>query len=271
MNSLLPPYLSLSLALLLCSCTSLPQSRVGWTNSLGMSFVSVPVVNLANPDAATAPKIKFAITETREKDLALIRPLLGSRKRQLLPTTAAAYVSWKEAQLFCEKLTQHERANGTITNKQRYRLPTDHEWSCAVGIGQLEDPLQVPEEKNNKLEGYPWGSAWPPPAGAGNYCGEEARGFYPQEVLQGYRDLQAIGAARAGTSQPNVRGLRDLGGNLWEWCEDLYRPGTNWRVLRGGAWTSHRPPTMASSHRTHDPENYRSDSVGFRCVLAEDL
>jgi formylglycine-generating enzyme required for sulfatase activity len=54
---------------------------------------------------------------------------------------------------------------------------------------------------------------------------------------------------------------------LWEWCEDLYRPGTNWRVLRGGAWTSRRSETMASSHRTHDPDSYRSDSVGFRCVL----
>jgi hypothetical protein len=264
----LPLYFSL--ILFLTSCTSLPQQRVGWTNSLGMSFVTVPIVSLAQPDATTAPRIKFAVTETREKDLNLIRPLLGNRKRQLLPTTAAAHISWREAFLFCEKLTAHERANGTITQRQRYRLPTDHEWSCAVGIGQLEDPQQSPEQKNNQLAGYPWGSSWPPPQGAGNYCGEETLGFYKQDLLRGYTDLQALGASRAGTSQPNALGLRDLGGNLWEWCSDYYRPGTDWRVLRGGAWTSHRQPTLASSHRTHDPETYRSDSVGFRCVLVEE-
>jgi hypothetical protein len=31
-------------------------------------------------------------------------------------------------------------------------LSTDHEWSCAVGIGDREDPDKSPEEKSGKID-----------------------------------------------------------------------------------------------------------------------
>ena len=35
---------------------------------------------------------------------------------------------------------------------------------------------EQPEEKDSKTKLYPWGTQWPPPKGAGNYCGEESEG-----------------------------------------------------------------------------------------------
>ena len=54
-----------------------------------------------------------------------------------------------------------------------YRLPTDAEWSIAVGLDH--ETGDTPKDKNEKIKGvYPWGTQWPPPQGAGNYSGEES-------------------------------------------------------------------------------------------------
>ena len=83
-------------------------------------------------------------------------------------------VTWEDAVAFCEWLTKRGRKTGRLAQTERYRLPTDYEWSCAVGIGASEDPRQSPAERNRVVQMYPWGKTWPPPAGAGNYNGEEA-------------------------------------------------------------------------------------------------
>ncbi len=263
---------------MLLACCGVTSSLVGaelslWTNSLGMRFASVAVVSREEPDAQRARKILVATLEATEEHVATFRRETGlpPAQHQATADSPAKFVSWNEAVAFCAWLTQKERAAGKITARQKYRLPTDHEWSCAAGIGQLESASASPESKSNAIpDRYPWGAAWPPPDGAGNLCGMESQADFPENFIAGFKDPYSGGKVHAQASKPNPLGLFDLSGNLWEWCEDRFREGRDWRVLRGGAWKSARPQTLLSSHRTHDPESYRSDSVGFRCVLADE-
>jgi hypothetical protein len=175
-------------------------------------------------------------------------------------------VSWEDAHRFCAWLSKKEGRS--------YRLPTDSEWSAAVG----------PQK-------YPWGDEFPPPPGAGNYCGSEAKlrtsGAGELATIEGYDD----GFPRTspvGSFPANRLGLYDMGGNVWQWCEDKYKAsmnspdvlkkiralkeekssdGTPCRVLRGASWrNSHEIGLRSESRVSFDPRS-RYDHNGFRCVL----
>ena len=175
-------------------------------------------------------------------------------------------VSWEEAQLFCEWLSKKDG--------KKYRLPTDDEWSAAIGLGT-----------------YPWGSAWPPPLGAGNYGDKAFFASLPANwnpSLGDFNDGEARTAAVASYTA-NSLGIYDLGGNAWEWCEDEYNASMNspevlkekpflktekaedgkaFRVLRGASWGSGDPFELRSSYRSRDlPDARGSGGYGFRCVL----
>ena len=97
---------------------------------------------------------------------------------------------------------------------------------------------------------------WPPPRGAGNYA-----------VIAGIDD--GFGAtAPVGSFRPDSSGIYDLGGNVWEWCEDLYDSSGTERVLRGASWDDSDRGYLLSSYRIHYPRGSRYHDYGFRCVLA---
>ena len=127
-----------------------------WTNSLGMVFAGVPGVPA------------FSIWETRVQDYQAFRRSWQKPDFTQGPTHPAVNVSWNDAQAFCRWLTDKERGEGRLTASQSYRLPTDAEWSVAVGLN--EDSGGSPKDKDAKIKGvYPWGTQWPPPSRAGNY------------------------------------------------------------------------------------------------------
>lgn len=80
---------------------------------------------------------------------------------------------------------------------------------------------------------YPWGSAWPPPKGVGNYFGKEPKDSLPDANWTTAYD-HSDGFARTapvGSFDENKYGFYDLGGNLWEWCSDRYRASMNSQEL----------------------------------------
>ena len=164
-------------------------------------------------------------------------------------------VSWNDAQSFCAWLTKKELAAGKIKQGQEYRLPTDAEWSVAVGLDKEKG--NTPEEKAEGIKDvYPWGKEWPPPKGAGNYDGPDDFKY----------------TAAAGSFAANQFGLHELGGNEWEWCEDPYKPADKRkRVIRGTSWYNGAPPgSLLSSYRANPTADMTGTDFGFRCVLASE-
>ena len=234
-------------------------------NSLGMRFVPVPGTN-----------VLFSVWETRVKDYQAFCAATGRawEKPEFSQTGdhPAVNVSWEDGKAFCEWLSEKEG--------KRYRLPTDHEWSCAVGIGDQENANATPKSKDMKIaDVFPWGEQWPPPNDAGNYCGEECRtraglaklkaaGYDPSNfpVIEGFNDGNVFTAA-VGSFRPNGLGIYDLGGNVWEWCQDGYEPGSASRVLRGGSWLNNHRDRMLSSCRFNRVPDCRDEDIGFRAVV----
>jgi len=226
-----------------------PPPAGTFVNTLGMKFVSVPGTD-----------VQFCIWETRVKDYAAYAAanagVDGNWKSPgftQADTHPVVTVSWEDANAFCEWLTKKELAEGKIKAGQKYRLPTDAEWSVAVGLGR--ETGSSPEEKDGGIKDvYPWGNTWPPPKGAGNYA----------ESLNAdsYEYTSPVGSFAA-----NKLGLHDMGGNVWEWCEDKWNPTSSSRVLRGTSWYSGNPAHLLSSRRIDGTPVIRGLIIGFRCVL----
>jgi formylglycine-generating enzyme required for sulfatase activity len=234
-----------------------PTPPKAFTNTLGMVFKPVP-----------GTEVQFCIWETRVKDYATYAAAnegvdeswknfeFGEFKQP--ETHPVVEVSWEDAQAFCAWLTKKELAEGKIKAGQKYRLPTDTEWSVAVGLGKEKG--DTPEAKDRDIKDvYPWGKEWPPPAGAGNY--------HKRLKVDKFEYTAPVGSFAA-----NQHGLHDMGGNAWEWCEDWYDPAAKTdRVLRGASWGGVSPGGLLSSCRDFlAPDlvyHLHLLGLGFRCVL----
>ncbi len=228
-----------------------------FVNSLGMKFVAVPIVG----GPTNGKRVLFGVWDVRVKDY---RVFAEETKREWLKPGFAqneehpvVMVSWDDAKAFCAWLTKRERDAGKLGANEEYRLPSDHEWSCAVGIGEREDATASPKDKDGKIAAvFPWGTQWLPPKGAGNYGS-----------INGYDDGYA-NTSPVGSFSANQYGLYDMSGNVWQWCEDFWESGSNSaRVLRGGSWNYGGEFALRSSYRYYAPLAGRYVDFGFRCVL----
>jgi serine/threonine protein kinase len=235
-----------------------PESGKPWTNSLGMTFAPVG-------------EVRFCIWETRVKDYAAFCTATG--RASITPdfsqteSDPVVLVNWNDAMEFCEWLTDKERREGRLSDRQRYRLPTDREWSQAVGL--RPESGATPEARDGlQHKVYPWGSAWPPPKGAGNYGDSSLKKGFIAGYTDGYPQTSPVGSFAASSD-----GLYDLGGNVWEWCLEGYKGGTvphDFGVLRGGSYANTKRTELESSYRNAVLRDDRDVIYGFRCVLAED-
>jgi formylglycine-generating enzyme required for sulfatase activity len=138
------------------------------------------------------------------------------------------------------------------------------EWSKAVGLPK--ETRKTPAARNMDVpEVYPWGTGWPPPAGAGNYTGEETGS---DAAIQGYNDGFPWTSPVA-SFKPNTFGLYDMGGNVWQWCLDSWAESSTAKVLRGASWYNGALPlSLLSSCRVHAAPDSTTDDYGFRIVKA---
>jgi formylglycine-generating enzyme required for sulfatase activity len=230
-----------------------------FVNSLGMKFV---------PVAGT--KVLFSVWETRVQDYTIYsketaqseetRRVWPTPDFEQGPTHPAVMLEWGDAVAFCAWLSKKEG--------RTYRLPTDAEWSVAVGLeGEIDGSPKDKDKEAQKVKIFPWGKVWPPPRGAGNYADVQHEKLNPGwGFIAGYDDGFAY-TSPVGSFAANSFGLYDLGGNAKEFCEDWYDEKATKRVLRGGSWNYSDESFLRAAWRLHVPPNSRNGDFGFRCVL----
>jgi formylglycine-generating enzyme required for sulfatase activity len=205
-----------------------------------------------------APQDEGGLLVTRDREGCFVPGPRRIGDQTLSLSLPALGVSWEDAVAYCDWLTQYERADKLIGETERYRLPTDREWSWAVGLG--DELGKTPQEKSGKVANvFPWGKEWPPPRAAGNF------GVIPRGIDDGYTQTSPVEKFRV-----NALGLYDTAGNVWIWCEDWYNGEKQRRVLRGGSWLNHKEAHLRSSSRNSAAPNYRDYGIGFRVVLIQE-
>ncbi len=190
-----------------------------------------------------------------------------------------ANVSWEQAARYCNWLSGRDglpaayREEGgkmlpVVPTPTGYRLPTEAEWIWVTRYaGRAGDPPR-----------YPWGPKMPPTGEAGNFADESARPTAGR-VVAGYNDRFPV-SAPVGSFPPNGLGLRDAGGNVAEWTNDIYGvyPGDGsklvvdptgpqsgeFRVIRGSSWMHSSITELRWTYRDYG-DKPRAD-VGFRIV-----
>jgi formylglycine-generating enzyme required for sulfatase activity len=179
-------------------------------------------------------------------------------------------VSWFEAWAYTQWLERLRRTRRLILPAELpdthvIRLPTEAEWERAA---------RFPDGRR-----YPWGDRYY--SGAANidetYVDDDGEikqvGSYNQDRTT------AVGIYPAG--QQTELGIDDLCGNVWEWCqteweEEYSHPGQNqadgteFRVLRGGAWLSNYYDACAASRDSELPDA-AAGFIGFRLVASVPL
>ena len=236
-----------------------------YTNSLGMVFVPVEGTN-----------ILCCIHETRRQDYeefaAEVQGVNGSWKNQKSASVPAGHepdhpvigVNWQDAKTFCDWLSSKE--------KKTYRLPTDEEWSIAVGLGRSEKRRKgsTPQTLSGvEATKFPWGGDYPLQTKdlAGNYADSAYHEMVPaagwhENYTDGYPTTAPVMSFRA-----NAFGIYDMGGNAWEWIEDWFDNNQQLRVLRGAAFVYNDRSFLLSSFRLSSKSDVRWDHFGFRCVI----
>ena len=246
------------------------------TNSLGMKFVPVRITGGPTDTVSSKKRVFLCVHCVRKRDYrAYAESVPGVDDAwknvdfQGAPVSFAedhpvVMVSWEDAVKFCAWLSRKEG--------KTYRLPTDHEWSCAVGIGEKEAPFASPLKKNDLICCYPWGRAWPPVDGAGNFADEALRrqinAGQPLAFIHGYDDGFAT-TAPVMSFAPNQLGLYDMLGNVGQWCEDWLSDEKEYRVTRGVSWQEYDAEDFGPQARKGCKPQGRNSETGFRVALIE--
>ncbi len=169
---------------------------------------------------------------------------------------AASYVSYDGAIAYCAKLTDRERSAGRLKGNEHYTLPTEAQWEYACRAG-TKTRFSFGDDES-QLGDYAW-------------CGAHTGGSEKEE-----KNAHAVGLKK-----PNGWGMRDMHGNVWEWCLGVYQARleggrdprnsgstSTFFVLRGGSWNFH-PSYVRCALRLKSLRDYPDESQGFRLSRTE--
>jgi formylglycine-generating enzyme required for sulfatase activity len=182
-------------------------------------------------------------------------------------------VSWNNCAAFIAKLNHQVVGIGM-------RLPTEVEWEHACRAGTttstwMGEPEIIGPNNATLLDAIAW------------YSGNSGVGFELENGIDSsnWHEKQyphtTAGTRPVGLKAANPLGLRDMLGNVWEWCSDwrgdydaspAVDPTTpekgTYRVLRGGSWSSEAGRVRAAARSAYDPDDDGFD-IGFRLARSQ--
>ncbi len=233
----------------------------GWSNSLGMRMVPIPAgsfqMGCGEGDFDERPVHRVTITrsflmaETEvtnaqyEQFDPAHRRFRARRGLSIKDDEAVIFVSWHEAVTFCAWLSEKEG--------RTYRLPTEAEWeyACRAGTTTAYHTGETLPEEFHRIQETDWN---------------------PRPV-----------SLKVGGTPANPWGLRDMHGNVEEWCLDWYGPyeagpqsdpvgrsAGDFKVTRGGSHNTEVVFLRGANRLGTLPEE-KHWFTGFRVVCAEML
>jgi formylglycine-generating enzyme required for sulfatase activity len=158
----------------------------------------------------------------------------------------AETLSWDNCRRFCQELTRHQTSNGDLIDGWEWDLPTEAQWERACRAG-ASGPF------GGTLDAVGW------------YFGNSDGTTHP-----------------VGQKGANSWGLRDMHGNVAEWCVDWFSTYStnrnNWvdpvgpiwsfaPVVRGGSFKSTPNECRAAARSAGMPDAVPNNSLGFRPAL----
>lgn len=156
-------------------------------------------------------------------------------------------VTWHDVQAYITKLS--------AVSGETLRLPTEAEWEYACRAG-TRTAYNVGETLTTAQANV-----------------DARHGVEPPSATQFRGRTMPVGSFA-----PNAWGLRDMHGNVWEWCADracAYPAGavtdpvnacdSPFMAIRGGSWRFNVESARSALRYTHRPED-RGPSLGFRLV-----
>ncbi len=227
-----------------------------FTSSIGMEFVLIPAgrFTMGSPQheagrfSNEGPQHEVEISRAfymgkYEVTQGQWRAVMGnnpSRFQSCGDDCPVEQVSWDDAQEFIRTLNAKE-------GEEKYRLPTEAEWEYACRAGSRSAYAFGGDA--GRLGEYAW---------YGGNCGQKT---HP-----------------VGQKGPNVWGLYDMHGNVWEWCQDWYGKyasgfatdpagpgGGAGRAYRGGS-CARAPRNLRCANRNNNPPGNRNNNIGFRLI-----
>ena len=159
-------------------------------------------------------------------------------------------VSYNDCELFIYKLNTLLAAQ--LPAGRKFRLPSEAQWEFAARLGI-----------------------------AGRYLNDKYSGSDDIDKVAVYRGNSGKRTYPVKSKEPNLLGLYDMSGNVWEWCSDWFgdryyssSPQANpegpssgsYRVRRGGGWSSFALACRVTNRGNAAPSD-RENDTGLRLAL----
>lgn len=205
-------------------------------------------------------------------------------------------VNWRHAMVWCNALTEwHNRKKGTnyacvYTSDAANTIPirtaldsTTIRWDeGSTYSGTDDEPYINSSAKGFRLPGalewecaarYKDGTDWT----AGSWASGAAADYLNDAeslavavfgvIWDGgnYTETGVTSTADVKSKAPNLLGIYDMSGNVYEWCFDWYPPGNSLRVMRGTGWEDCFESIQVGLVDAAEPY-YVSNDTGIRFV-----